>query len=192
MTASAPRRRPGGRSERNRKAVADAVLSILGAGRIDFELQEIAALSGVHRTTIFRRWPDRDALIGEALAEHVSFLHVGYCGDWQEDLMRTAVALRDFLTNPAEMAMNRMLVMAGNSTFRLQMEEGWAATLRQLAEPLEKAITSGQMARSTDPEIIISMLMSTVMAPIIFLNRIPNDAYLQRVVNQLVQGCVPD
>ena len=51
--------RPGGRTEKNRKAVALAVLELIKAGKIDFEIQEVAALSGVHRTTIFRRWPNR-------------------------------------------------------------------------------------------------------------------------------------
>lgn len=47
--------RPGGRTERNRQAVADAVLSCVREGRLDFEIQEIAALSSVHRTTLSRR-----------------------------------------------------------------------------------------------------------------------------------------
>ena len=47
--------RPGGRTEKNRQAVAAAVLQLIKEGRLDFESQEVAALAGVHRTTLFRR-----------------------------------------------------------------------------------------------------------------------------------------
>ena len=55
--------RPGGRSERTRHAVTTATLELIKSGNLDFDIQEVARLAGVHRTTIHRRWPDRAALV---------------------------------------------------------------------------------------------------------------------------------
>lgn len=80
--------RPGGRTERVRKAVADAVIELIEQEGIEFEIKAVAQLSGVGRATIFRRWPDRASLIGEALVEHVSHFEVTMTGNWEEDLRR--------------------------------------------------------------------------------------------------------
>ncbi len=82
--------RSGGRTEANRQAVAQAALKLISEGRLLFDVQDIADISGVHRTTIRRRWPDRDALLAEAMAEHTSRLSVDLMGDWRRVLKRIA------------------------------------------------------------------------------------------------------
>src|SRR4051794_29020752 len=94
--------RPGGRTEANRKAVAIAVLKMVAQGNLLFDAGDVADLSGVHRTTIRRRWPDRDALLAEAMAEHTSRFTVALSGDWPVVLRRIAFGLRDFMNDPVE------------------------------------------------------------------------------------------
>ena len=63
-----PRRRPGGRSARVRAAVLRATLDELAAvgyGNLSFE--SVAHRAGVHKTTLYRHWPGREALVREAL-----------------------------------------------------------------------------------------------------------------------------
>lgn len=61
--------RPGGRSARVRAAVIDAVLAELrGSGYDGLTVETVATRSGVHKTTIYRRWGGVDGLIADALA----------------------------------------------------------------------------------------------------------------------------
>lgn len=181
-------RRPGGRTERNRLLVANAVLQLVNEGNLDFELQEVAAISGLHRTTIFRRWPDREALIAAALSEHLSHFTVKATGNWQIDLRRIAFALRDFLTNPAELAMNRLLVRTSNEAFRSQMWLMWEPLIKSIEKTLVDAMQSGDISEKVDPEIIFGMLTSTLLMRIL-LDFDCDDDYVERLVGQLIRSC---
>ena len=67
-TVSAPKPRLGGRSARVRAAVLDAAFAELDEhGYGGFSIEAVARRSGVHKTTIYRRWPTREALLVYAL-----------------------------------------------------------------------------------------------------------------------------
>ncbi|MFJ6569312.1 TetR/AcrR family transcriptional regulator [Streptomyces sp. NPDC091292] len=62
------RRRPGGRTARIRTQVLDAVLGELGEHGYDgLTMDAVAARSGVHRTTVYRRWGDVGGLLADVL-----------------------------------------------------------------------------------------------------------------------------
>src|SRR5512144_909234 len=64
---SAARRRPGGRSARVRASVLEAAFAVLReTGSEAFSIADVAARSGVHETSIYRRWGTKSALILEA------------------------------------------------------------------------------------------------------------------------------
>jgi AcrR family transcriptional regulator len=59
--------RPGGRTARTRGQVLDAVASLLLEGGFDaLTVDAVAARSGVHRTTVYRRWRDTGALLADS------------------------------------------------------------------------------------------------------------------------------
>src|SRR5690606_41403041 len=61
-------RRPGGRTARNTAAVLDATLSELGEhGYAGLSVDRVAARSGVHKATVYRRWGGVDGLLAAAL-----------------------------------------------------------------------------------------------------------------------------
>lgn len=182
--------RPGGRTEKNRRAVAAAVLKLIGDGNLDFELQDVAALSGVHRTTLFRRWPDRGALIAEAMAEHVARVSIDLTGDWQVDLRRIAYGMRDFLSDPIELAMNRMLAITDNELFHDQMARHWAPILARFQEPIRNAQQVGQVASQVDAEMVVTTLITPLLSHCVFLRQAPDDAFVDRLIAQIAMGCV--
>lgn len=60
--------RPGGRTARTRERVLDAVASLLLEGGFDaLTVDAVAARSGVHRTTVYRRWRDTGSLLADSL-----------------------------------------------------------------------------------------------------------------------------
>ncbi|MGX1853508.1 TetR/AcrR family transcriptional regulator C-terminal ligand-binding domain-containing protein [Streptomyces sp. NPDC055299] len=61
-------RRPGGRTARTRAAVRDAVLAGLTEyGYPGLTVEYVAEHSGVHKTTLYRRWKDVEGLVVDAL-----------------------------------------------------------------------------------------------------------------------------
>ena len=72
-----PRRRLGGRSARVREAVISATIAQLqAAGFEGLNIGAIAALAGVHESSIYRRWKSKEGLMMEAVfelfAEHIA------------------------------------------------------------------------------------------------------------------------
>ncbi|MFJ8077484.1 TetR/AcrR family transcriptional regulator [Streptomyces sp. NPDC096176] len=60
--------RPGGRTARTRAAVRDAVLTGLGEhGYPGLTVEYVAEHSGVHKTTLYRRWGGIEGLVADAL-----------------------------------------------------------------------------------------------------------------------------
>jgi AcrR family transcriptional regulator len=69
-TAPADRRAPGRpRSARADEAIIDAVISLLEAGTPveALSIEAVAARAGVGKATIYRRWPNKDALLVDAV-----------------------------------------------------------------------------------------------------------------------------
>lgn len=181
--------RPGGRTERNRKAVANAVLACVKQGRLDFEIQEIAALSGVHRTTISRRWPDRGALMAEAVGEHVGQFSTVHTGDWETDIRHISQRLFDFFCEPTELAMNRMLAISDNTAFHKAMADYWMPVFQKLQEPIKRGKAEGLVRPDVDEEMVISMIFS-VLTIYTAMNRLPIDPTLPiRLAEQLIVLC---
>jgi AcrR family transcriptional regulator len=191
MNDDVKRRRPGGRTEKIRQAVAAAVLSLIRSGDLEFEVQQVAALSGVHRATIFRRWPDRSALIGEALAEHVSRVSIEPTGDLAEDIRRMAYAMRDFFADPVELAMNRTIAFSGNDQFLQQATEYYLPIMKAFERPLREAKASGAIPENADTEMVIMILVSTLLTLTLFTKSPVEDAVVERLANQAIALCHP-
>lgn len=75
------------RSERARTAVLDAVTALLDeVGYQHLTVEAVAARAGVGRTTVYRWWPTKAALVIEALATTLPRVAVGITDDGRRDL----------------------------------------------------------------------------------------------------------
>ena len=64
------------------------------------------------------------------MAQHVSRVSITLSGEWEADLRRIAYGMRDFLSDPVELAMNRMLAITDNEIFHEQMARHWTIALQ--------------------------------------------------------------
>lgn len=180
--------RPVGRTERVRKAVADAVIELIRTQGLEFELQAVARLAGVGRATVFRNWPDRASLIGEALAEHTAQLDFPLTGDWKTDLHRITADLRIFLASPAEQAFNRTMFAARNTGFNAQLIAYWTPVIDRIKAPLEEARIKGEIDQNTDIAMVVQTLISTLLVESLVDNLQTDTNLSARLVDQLCRG----
>lgn len=183
--------RSGGRTEAVRQAVAQAVLCLLSEGRLSFDFQDVADLSGVHRTTIHRRWPSQDALIAEAMAEHTSRLTVDLKGHWRAVTRRITFALRDFMSDPTELALGRFIPLSDSAELVDIVSRQWGKLFAELAKPLEEAQQRGAIRKDADIQMILLSLGSTMLTLTIYNRRKPSDASAERLAKQAIRGMKP-
>ena len=75
------------RSERAQNAVLDAVVALLDeVGYQHLTVEAVAARAGVGRTTVYRWWPTKAALVVDALATTLPRVTVGITDDGRRDL----------------------------------------------------------------------------------------------------------
>lgn len=171
QSALAGRARPAGRGSigrgpKVRAAVLAATLAELaGTGYAALTVENIARRAGVHKTTIYRRWKDRESLVTDAMTD-LAATQVPFpdTGDIDTDLRRLARSFVAFLNSPTGQA-----VAAATLSDASRIPEIADAKRRffdnrfQRAQPVvSDAIARGELPADTDP----AELIRTLVAPI--------------------------
>lgn len=100
-------RRPGGRTARVRARILAATAELVARhGIAGFGYEEVAALAGVHKTSVYRNWPDRDTLVSEAILRNAEdMVSIADTGDLRRDLVDFLVMLAESLDSPRGQAL---------------------------------------------------------------------------------------
>jgi AcrR family transcriptional regulator len=158
--------RPIGRGAKVRAAVHAATLAeLLDKGYAALSVENIAQRAGVHKTTVYRRWTDRDSLLVDAMAEHLATeIPVPDTGAIETDLRALARSLVQTYTGPTGQA-----ILAAMFTGAAHLPEIAAAKRHVFDDRLARAqpvviraIERGELARDTDA----AELFKTLAAPI--------------------------
>jgi AcrR family transcriptional regulator len=181
--------RPGGRTERVRQTVAATVLHLIKSGATEFSMLDVAEQSGIARSTIYARWPTRDALIAEALMTHNSTFQVEPRSDWRDHLRAIAIAFRDFSSEPDEIAINGLIASLGPGFLDEETRRQWLSIAHDMGEPLRMAQLAGAIRPEVDISVVISTLFTTISGLIVIAKDRPDDAYLEQLTNLLIRGC---
>ena len=167
QSALAGRARPVGRGLKIRAAVLAATLAELTeTGYTALTVDNVARRAGVHKTTIYRRWKDREALVAAAVAERAGTAKMPFpdTGDIGTDLLRLARMTVAFLTSPAG---GIVVASSMSDVGRIPEVAGakrrfFEALFRQAEPVVSGAIARGELPADTDP----AELVRTLLAPI--------------------------
>ncbi|MEW9552437.1 TetR/AcrR family transcriptional regulator [Nonomuraea sp. NPDC050783] len=157
-------RRPGGRSARVRAAVHQAVTELVGErGYGNFTIGDIAARAGVADTSLYRRWGNLQALLGDVLLTRLNARSpMPDTGSLAGDLRTYAANVAREVTGPDGLAVVRLAVaLSGQGPQGLQVrDELLAERTRQLQALLDRARDRGE-----DPPDALEVL-DHLLAPI--------------------------
>ena len=155
--------RPGGRTREVRNAVAASVLELIKSGNIQFSYSELASASGVHKTTLYRRWPQRLDLIREAIEIHNQNFAIKTGSNWHDNAEAIVRGLAEFLSDPTEIAINRALLADPQSAESQVSVEYW----RPIQASLNHLVTRAQAAGELSDDISPDTLILTLVAPLL-------------------------
>jgi len=170
-----------------------ATLEVFAAeGWPGFQIDLVAELAGVHKTTIYRRWPTRGALIAAALAA-TPFRSLGGSspdtGSVRGDLRAFANDLRTVLKVPRTRRIIRALDAAGGdpelaAAARSQHETRFAMVLRTV----QRAIDRRELPPTTDAELITLMFTGALRSQIIERQIDPPDVWFDALVDATLRA----
>ncbi|WP_406202276.1 TetR/AcrR family transcriptional regulator [Kitasatospora sp. NBC_01560] len=154
-----PTPRPGGRSTRVRADVVAATLAeVTEKGYEELTVDAVAARSGVHKATLYRRWGGVDGLVADALAASADQpWPLPDTGDLIGDLRRITHEVFAVFTDPELGPTPTALISAA------QRSDAGAAALRtfftarhhQAAEAADRAVERGELPAGTDGAEVI-------------------------------------
>jgi AcrR family transcriptional regulator len=150
--------------------VLDAALKLFAERGIDAtSMDAIAHASGVSKATIYKHWPDKDALCLEALAR-VHARDAGQAdvdsGDLRADLV--AVLSRRPPKQYDELRMRIMPHLMAYAARNPAFGRSWQARVfepprAELTRALERAVERGELPRTLDIDLAIALLLGPMM-----------------------------
>ncbi|GAA1537123.1 TetR/AcrR family transcriptional regulator [Streptomyces albidochromogenes] len=193
------------RSERSRRAIYDAALSLVGeVGYPKTTIEGIAARAGVGKQTIYRWWPSKAAVLleafldlGERAAEAAGAggdYEIPDTGDLAADLKTVLRATVDELVDPQYEAPSRALTAAGivdpvlGAEF---VEKLLEPSLQLYVKRLRAAQEAGDVRPDLDPRVALELLVAP-LAHRWLLRTLPlTHAYADAVVDCALGGLTP-
>jgi AcrR family transcriptional regulator len=185
--------RPGGRSARIRADALASTIELLaerGAAGLDFDA--IADRSGVHRTTLYRRWGSPVMIAVDALtARSDAVVRVPDEGSLEADLRSLVEDVRANLESPAGNAITRALVADHGDEVVEAARRFWDDRLARMRVVVDRAVARGEITHvdpSFDPTVVIELAVAPLFFRLLVDHRPLDDDFLETVVRALVSG----
>ncbi len=175
VRVSETRRRPGGRSADVRERVRRATLDLLGeVGYERLQLTEVAARSGVNKTTVYRRWPAKPQLVADLLADLADEqVPNPDTGTLTADLAAMLDQVTTVLEQPAVRAVLRaVLTLADDDPEIDELRRAfWDRQLADAAVVVTRAVERGELAQDTDPRLFLERVFGPVYFRVLVAGR---------------------
>jgi AcrR family transcriptional regulator len=144
-------------------------------GYDDLELPDVARRAGVHPTTVYRRWPAKAHLVGEALLERARTLRptpdTGSLASDLESLLLDGAAL--VRTPPVRALFGVLLSSATDRVPELvtARDRFWAAHRIEARGIVERAVARGELPAGTDPAALIDLVIGPALLRLVFMGQ---------------------
>ena len=193
-----PRRAPAGRTSERGEPVVRRVLeaAVQELGRVGYaalRVEEVAARAGINKSSVYRRWPTKEALVRAALlsiAECYTVPDAPSTGSIREDLLTSARRGIAFSTSPegrmliqvlaAERADSELSIIARS----IRETHGFGARML-----LERAVERGELRPEVDLGLFVEVLKATFNNAMLSGQGI-SERYAARVIDLLLTGAL--
>ncbi|MFE7776313.1 TetR/AcrR family transcriptional regulator [Streptomyces sp. NPDC057445] len=182
-------RRPDGAGGPGR---LDATIAELGeVGYAALRIDAVAERAGVNKTTIYRRWGDKAALVATAFIERQSEIAPPPdTGDLREDLMVHVGEIREVLHTPWITALVREVGPRNseNNDVREVLDKIWPERFRLSRTIFVRAVERGDLPADADPDFLLEALSGPLYFRWLMLGRPLGDDFLEKTVDLVLNG----
>jgi len=192
--SDAPRRGRG----RPRREGADAqiletTLAVLEEkGYTDLTVDEVAERTKVAKTTIYRRWASKGALVAAAVATRVTPFEPPDTGTLEGDLLAVATRAYNILNGD----LGRIFAgLIGDSQLDPDLREIMLTSTRQRRQLYEavvaRGLDRGELARDVDVELLVDMLVGAMWNRMLITRAPLRESLPREIVRMILNGVRP-
>jgi AcrR family transcriptional regulator len=138
---------------------------LTAAGYADLTIEAVAERAGVHRTTVYRRWPNKRSLVLAAVLDQTGEqVPIPDTADLRRDLSLLGQATDSYLSCPQVHTLLATMVAdrPGSSELSDVRTQLWTDRLRQAHAIPRRSIERGELPADTDPAAVIDMLAGPI------------------------------
>lgn len=183
-------RRPGGRNAETRERVLDVVRTALENGEFEaLDLDELAGLASVHRTTLYRRWTNRDGLAADLLVELTPIdTPVPDVGSLSANLRATIQ--RVARTTDTSFVRTLLRIVASTTDQRLidASHDYWSSAIAAAARTIIDAQNLGEVSADLDPHVVIEIAIAPLYLRTLITHQPIDDTLIDTIVTTIMDG----
>jgi AcrR family transcriptional regulator len=148
----------------------------------------VARRSGVHETTIYRRWMTREKLFVEAmLSRSAAEIPTPDTGSVRDDLVAVVRAVVAYATSPAGLAALHVATLTDYENQEAR-EAFWAGRLDALHPVVERGIARGELRPDTDARLLLETLIAPLHSRLLLTGEPVDERLGERVVDLVLDG----
>ncbi|MBS9376281.1 TetR/AcrR family transcriptional regulator [Rhodococcus sp. B50] len=187
-TRESDRRNGRPRSEQSRRAILDATLDLLGHEVLsEITIASIASKAKVGKSTIYRWWPSRTALILEVIDGLPPIVAVD-TGSLVSDLCEVSMQLSELLVASP---LGKVLAhFAADRTAQNDpsVRDYFASRTRPISDVFERAVARGEFPAVPEPEMLIHIAMGPILNRVFFGAQPPDKEFITTAVRTVIAG----
>lgn len=152
-------------------------------------MQDVAAAAKVDRSTLYRRWPSRAALVLEAIGAQVeSEIPLPDTGSLIGDLGQALGGLAAFLNSPVGWAALGAAIEGEGDPEAVALKTAWWRRRRAAIEPLfRRAMARGEIDPGLDWEALLASLAGTLYFRRIVAGEPIDRAWIARILAAVIE-----
>jgi AcrR family transcriptional regulator len=173
----------------------DAALSLVEEGGYPAAtIEEIAARSGVAKTTIYRWWPSRPALIVDLLLQIAAVVAPPPAGPDALRALRTELSriARSVAALPGRLLVSLVSEGQSDPEVRIALKKGLFQPRRKAtATVVRQAQASGALRKDVPPDVVIDLLYGPIFYRRLLRQEPATEAFVRQVFENAMAGLRP-
>jgi len=178
------------RGEHVRQTVLAAAFEELVANGFDTAtVAGVAKRSGVHETTVYRRWVTRENLFVAALLERsADAIPAPDTGSIKGDLLAIVREVLAYVGSPAGTAILRAATLPVDHAYADAREAFWARRLDALSPVVARGVERGELRAETDGRLLLEMLIAPIHGRLLLTGEPVGDDLAVQLVEVALNG----
>jgi AcrR family transcriptional regulator len=149
----------------------------------------IVKRSGVHATTVYRRWVTRENLLVAALLERsADAIPTPDTGSTRRDLLAIVRGIITYVRSPEGGAVLRAAALPVDDTYADLREGFWARRLDALSPAVARGIERGDLRADSDARLLLEMLVAPIHGRLLLTGEPVDDDLAEQQVEVALNG----
>lgn len=175
--------------------VLEVTLEELGrVGLASLSLPRVAQLAGINKTSLYRRWPTKQALVAAALSLGAPRDdELPNHGNLEDDLLDLIVSLAVFVSSPAGMGALRTVFAEGDTPLARPLRAAMLGSSMPRAPRLvlSRAVERGELRRDTQVDLLLFTIAGALLHRIFIERKAADRRWARRLIRLLSEGATP-